>query len=217
LNFDASQHAKEVLRAEMSERTRLSAVRAEIGMALARQDTLRGMLHTCAEAMVRHLDAAFARIWTLNSDGQELELQASAGMYGRLDGRYRRIPLGQFKIGLIAQEGRAHLTNDVYRRSFDQIPRAIIPRTSLHCGCFRTSARHQRPHGRVCVAWRHRATSGLLREPGPSTSSLFFTSSIEGPWQQQQYRIIDKASHGVATWRKGLSSDDVSLILVYVR
>src|SRR5258708_19027720 len=97
----------------MSERTRLSAVRAEIGMALARQDTLRGMLHTCAEAMVRHLDAAFARIWTLNSDGQELELQASAGMYTRLDGRYSRIPLGQLKIGLIAQERRAHLTNDV--------------------------------------------------------------------------------------------------------
>jgi formate hydrogenlyase transcriptional activator len=113
LNFDASQYAKEALRAAMSERTRLSAVRAEIGMALARQDTLRGMLHTCAEAMVRHLDAAFARIWTLNSDGQELELQASAGMYTRLDGRYSRIPLGQLKIGLIAQERRAHLTNDV--------------------------------------------------------------------------------------------------------
>ena len=113
LNFDASQHAEEALRAAMSERTRLSAVRAEIGMALARQDTLRGMLHTCAEAMVRHLDAAFARIWTLNSDGQELELQASAGRYTRLDGRYSRIPLGQLKIGLIAQEKRAHLTNDV--------------------------------------------------------------------------------------------------------
>jgi GAF domain-containing protein len=113
LNFDASQHAKEALRTAMFERTRLSAVRAEIGMALARQDTLRGMLHTCAEAMVRHLDGAFARIWTVNSDGRELELQASAGMYTRLDGRYSRIPLGQLKIGLIAQERRAHLTNDV--------------------------------------------------------------------------------------------------------
>src|SRR6266853_6691360 len=97
----------------MSERTRLSAVRAEIGMALARQDTLRGILHIFAEAMVRHLDAAFARIWTLNSEGHELELQASAGMYTRLDGRYSRIPFGQFKIGLIAQERIAYLTNEV--------------------------------------------------------------------------------------------------------
>jgi len=113
LSFDASQHAKEALHTAMSERTRLSAVCAEIGMALALKDSLRGILHTCAEAMVRHLDAAFARIWTLNSEGHELELQASAGMYTRLDGRYSRIPLGQFKIGLIAQERKAHLTNEV--------------------------------------------------------------------------------------------------------
>src|SRR5260370_11522907 len=82
-------------------------------MALARKDSLREILRACAEAMVRHLDAAFARIWTLNSDGGELELQASAGIYTRLDGRYSRIPLGDLKIGLIAQKGEAHLTNDV--------------------------------------------------------------------------------------------------------
>jgi formate hydrogenlyase transcriptional activator len=113
VNFEASQHANEALRAAMSERTRLSAVRGEIGMALARKDNLGRILHACAEAMVRHLDAAFARIWTLSSDGQKLELQASAGKYTRLDGRYSRIPLGQIKIGLIAQERRPHLTNDV--------------------------------------------------------------------------------------------------------
>src|SRR6266852_4604803 len=105
--------AEDRLRDSMSERARLSAVRAEIGMALARKDDLSGILHTCTEAMVRHLDAAFARIWTLNNDGQELELQASAGMYTRLDGRYSRIPLGELKIGFIAQQRKAHLTNDV--------------------------------------------------------------------------------------------------------
>src|SRR6266852_7408757 len=105
--------AEDRLRDSMSERARLSAVRAEIGMALARKDELSGILHTCTEAMVRHLDAAFARIWTLNNDGQELELQASAGMYTRLDGRYSRIPLGELKIGFIAQQRKAHLTNDV--------------------------------------------------------------------------------------------------------
>src|SRR5260370_17380017 len=63
--------------------------------------------------MVRNLDGAFARNWTLNNDGQGLELQASAGMYTRLDGRYSRIPLGELKIGFIAQQRKAHLTNDV--------------------------------------------------------------------------------------------------------
>ena len=107
------KRAEDGLRAAISERTRLSAVRAEIGMALARKDSLRETLRACVEAMVRHLDAALARIWTVNTDAQELELQASAGMYTRLNGRYSRIPLGELKIGLIAHKREAHLTNDV--------------------------------------------------------------------------------------------------------
>src|SRR5258708_12524012 len=113
IEIENRTRAEDRLREAMSERARLSAVRAEIGMALARKDDLSGILHTCAEAMVRHLDAAFARIWTFNNDGQELGLQASAGMYTRLDGRYSRIPLGELKIGFIAQQRKAHLTNDV--------------------------------------------------------------------------------------------------------
>jgi formate hydrogenlyase transcriptional activator len=112
-DIDDRRRVEEALHAAMSERTRLSTVRAEIAVALASKDNLRGILHTCAETMVRHLDAAFARIWTLNKDGRVLELQASAGMYTRLDGRYSRIPIGEIKIGLIAQERKAHLTNDV--------------------------------------------------------------------------------------------------------
>jgi PAS domain S-box-containing protein len=106
------KRAEAVLRAVTDERTRLSAFRAEIGMALSHQEDLKGMLHHCARAVVQHLDAAFARIWTLTQDGSELELQASAGMYTRLDGTHSRIPVGQLKIGLIAQERKPHFTND---------------------------------------------------------------------------------------------------------
>src|SRR5215469_4445645 len=113
LDLSEQKRAQDQLRAVMSERTALSAFRAEIAMALASKDTLRGILHRCAETMVRHFDAAFARIWTLKSGGAELELEASAGMYTRLDGRFSRIPLGELKIGLIARERKAHLTNDV--------------------------------------------------------------------------------------------------------
>jgi PAS domain S-box-containing protein len=112
-DLEDRKRAEEGLRVAMSERMRLAAVRGEVGMALARKDDLRGILHACAEAMVRHLDAAFARIWTFNSKARELELQASAGRYTRLDGRYSRIPLGEIKIGLIAQERKPHLTNDL--------------------------------------------------------------------------------------------------------
>jgi len=116
-DIEDRKQAQEGLRAAISERTRLSAVRADIGMALARGGSLREILRACAEAMVQHLDAAFARIWTLNNDGAGLELQASAGMYTRLEGGYSRIPFGEFKIGLIAQNRQPHLTNDVQNDS----------------------------------------------------------------------------------------------------
>jgi len=89
------------------------AVRADVSMAFGKKGSLKTILGECSEAIVRHLDAAFARIWTLSGDGKMLELQASAGMYTHLDGPHSRIPMGQFKIGVIAQERRAHLTNDV--------------------------------------------------------------------------------------------------------
>ena len=112
-DIEDRKQAEDGLRAAINERTRLSAVRAEIGMALTRKGSLREILQACAEALVQHLDAAFARIWTLSNDGTELELQASAGMYTRLDGRYSRIPLGKFKIGHIAEARKAHLSNDL--------------------------------------------------------------------------------------------------------
>jgi PAS domain S-box-containing protein len=89
------------------------AFRADVSMAFGKEESLKTILSECSEAIVRHLDAAFARIWTLSDDGKMLELQASAGMYTHLDGPHSHIPMGQFKIGMSAQERKPHLTNDV--------------------------------------------------------------------------------------------------------
>src|SRR5262249_14149659 len=88
-------------------------VRADVSAAFSKPAHLKEILRGCAEAIVRHLDAAFARIWMLNKDESMLELQASAGMYTRLDGSYSRIPVGDLKVGSIAREKKAHFTNDV--------------------------------------------------------------------------------------------------------
>jgi PAS domain S-box-containing protein len=77
------------------------------------ESALQPILQLSADSIVRHLEAAFARIWTISDQGDMLELQASAGQYTRLDGEHARVPVGQFKIGLIAQERKPHLTNDV--------------------------------------------------------------------------------------------------------
>ena len=94
-------------------RSRQVAVRADVSLALAAENTLRGILQSCAEAVVKHLGAAFARIWVLTTDRRFLELQASAGMYTHLDGAHRLVPVGHLKIGLIALERTPHVTNDV--------------------------------------------------------------------------------------------------------
>jgi PAS domain S-box-containing protein len=96
-----------------SARHRLLAVRADVNMALATDDTLTGILQSCVEAVVKHLGAAFARIWVMTKDQRFVELRASAGMYTHLDGAHRLVPLGHLRVGLIAQEKVPHVTNNV--------------------------------------------------------------------------------------------------------
>ncbi len=97
----------------LAQQAQLGKLSLEISIALNRKKTLASMLSACTNAFVKHLDAAFARIWTLNEAENVLELQASSGMYTHLNGPHGRVPVGKFKIGLIAAEREAHLTNNV--------------------------------------------------------------------------------------------------------
>jgi len=105
----------EALAAELRVAMRSAQLGAAVGRTLTSSAPMADQLRACAEAIVGHVDAAFARIWTLAPDGNVLELQASAGLYTHIDGPHARVPVGAFKIGLIAQERLAHLTNDVQR------------------------------------------------------------------------------------------------------
>lgn len=98
---------------ELYDRMRQAALGAEVGVALTTGDNQQEILLRCAEAICTHLDAAFARIWTLNENDNMLELQASAGMYTHINGPHGRMPVGQFKIGLIALHKRPILSNAV--------------------------------------------------------------------------------------------------------
>ena len=99
--------------AELAQRVRLATLSADVGKVLIQTGELRDMLQSCTQIIVQTLEAAFARIWTHNEAESVLELEASAGMYTHLDGAHGRVPVGKFKIGLIAQEGRPHVTNSV--------------------------------------------------------------------------------------------------------
>jgi signal transduction histidine kinase len=92
---------------------RLTALLADCGTTLARGGVMSEVLQRCAAAVVEHLDAAFARIWVLEPDGETLVLRASAGLYTHLDGPHGTVRVGELKIGGIAADGGAVMTNDV--------------------------------------------------------------------------------------------------------
>ncbi|HEU0039816.1 MAG TPA: PAS domain S-box protein, partial [Verrucomicrobiae bacterium] len=114
-NRELRREVKQRTRAEesLNERVRTSTLSTEVALALNAGTELQAMLQQCAELVVRHLDVAFTRIWTLNEATRTLELQASAGCYTHLNGSHSRVRVGQYKIGLIAQEKKPHLTNNV--------------------------------------------------------------------------------------------------------
>jgi len=92
---------------------RLAALRLEVSTALGQAGDMRQMLSRCCEALVKHLGVVLARLWTLDAETQVLELQASVGTCTHLDGAQPSVPVAGYNIGLIAQEGRPHLTNDL--------------------------------------------------------------------------------------------------------
>lgn len=107
------QEELEQVQREVAEHAKLAALTADVGFALVKAESLAEMLQRCAQSVVDRLGAAFARIWTLNESEQVLELQTSAGIYTHIDGPHGRVPVGKFKIGLIALERKPHLTNQV--------------------------------------------------------------------------------------------------------
>ena len=109
IDITAPKLAQEML----FERARLAALNAAIGAALNKNEDLPELLKNCTDALVTHLDAAFARIWKFDKRENMLVLQASSGIYTHLDGTHSQIPVGQFKIGRIAEQRVPHLTNNV--------------------------------------------------------------------------------------------------------
>jgi GAF domain-containing protein/ActR/RegA family two-component response regulator/anti-sigma regulatory factor (Ser/Thr protein kinase) len=101
-------------RAILERRARQALLVADVGTALARgAGSLADALQRCADAIVRHSDAALARIWTLDGRGEMLELEASSGLYPLTEGPHARIPMGAFSIGRIAKERKSSFTNDL--------------------------------------------------------------------------------------------------------
>lgn len=82
----------------------------EIGDALAREESLKAALMRCATAMVRQLDVAIARIWTVDPVQEIVDMVGVAGIDAP---DQTRVAFGEHKVGQIAESGEPYLTNDV--------------------------------------------------------------------------------------------------------
>ncbi|MGB3265124.1 MAG: PAS domain S-box protein, partial [Microcoleus sp.] len=87
------------LEAEKAQASRLTAMVADVGIALTKHP--EDILLPCCEAMVQNLDVASAEIWTFNSQYNILELQAVSGIYSRTGDRASFIAT---KVNSIAQQ-----------------------------------------------------------------------------------------------------------------
>ncbi len=97
----------------LAEQDELATLASKIAVVLTQGEAVPETLQRCSEVICRSLDAALVCIWILNPEQSVLELNGSAGMYTDLDGPYRRVPVGQLRIGRVAEEGKPHLTNTI--------------------------------------------------------------------------------------------------------
>ncbi|ATB35327.1 two-component sensor histidine kinase [Cystobacter fuscus] len=96
--------AQKEVEAVLSRQARLSQLMADVGLALTRGSHRRDMLGRCVEAMVRHLDAAFARVWLLEEAVALLVPEASAGTSAPPEELFGQVPLGSpLLVGRLAR------------------------------------------------------------------------------------------------------------------
>src|SRR5260370_21896866 len=109
----------------------VSTLEGTLGLVSLRMTSTRDLGEVLSEitrGLVKDLDAALARIWLLGAGDlcpecirapvcsnrtNCLHLVASAGLSERIDGPYRRVPTGAFKIGQIVEAPGARGTNEL--------------------------------------------------------------------------------------------------------
>ncbi|RYG69218.1 PAS domain S-box protein, partial [bacterium] len=101
------KRAAEILEAH----ARLATLIADVGLALTRSDSMDEILGTCTDSIVTHLDAAVARIWTLNELDNVMELGAGSGDGADPNLNDERVRMGSRGVGSVFALGTPYHTD----------------------------------------------------------------------------------------------------------
>lgn len=96
---------------ELALNLQISNLQLDINFAFLNEHNLPEILQQCVETINENLSTCLARIWLYNDQEKYLKLQASAGLYTHIDGEHKKINLGQYKIGKIAQSCQSMIVN----------------------------------------------------------------------------------------------------------
>jgi GAF domain-containing protein len=107
---DSVEAEKRIMR-----RQRIALLRADVGDAFNRADSLDKTLESVTEAILSHLNGTLARIWLIDEVGCTLVSKASASACDQVDLTlgFVQVPVGEFKIGKIAATKLPLHTNDI--------------------------------------------------------------------------------------------------------
>lgn len=193
----------------LAERVRVAMLGEEVGRALTQSADLQETLQSCAEAMVQPLDAAFARIWTLDESGQVLQLRAGAGMYTRLNGTHSRIPMGRLKIGRSA----SHAAGARFKLKASPLWGRASMSKSHSKGMRKIGlARDQRKEELLGInGGRHRDGCRSRTQLAHGVISRHANAPIPRARQQERQRILPAGVQGNGrAARRGLKSDAIA-------
>ena len=108
---DVTEHRTE--QASIAERGRLAQMRADIAMETGNDGPMASILQRVSDSLIKCLELAQVRIWTLEPDSDTLELRSSAGISTNPDGPDHSLPLGSSTIGRIAERRKIVINNNV--------------------------------------------------------------------------------------------------------
>ncbi|HEY8562490.1 MAG TPA: GAF domain-containing sensor histidine kinase [Pyrinomonadaceae bacterium] len=187
----------------LKERARLAKLNEDVNAALVHEGELQAVLNSCAGVLVEHLNAAFARIWTLNAEEEVLELQGAAGPQFPQDRKYSKIPLGQRKIGTIALKGVPCLVNDILNNSLFT-DKEWIKREKMRSFAGYPLIVEKQIVGVMCIFARHRLTD-LTLQAMASVSNAIANGIRRKQSEEARGKLLEKLEAARESERRHLS------------